>query len=200
MGRFGVPLAGFDGEWLLLPNLVTYLRGLLLPIFVVLLVHGSYGWALVTLAVLGLTDWLDGLLARRLGLESRLGLCLDPLFDRVGVIVIVISCAAVGLTSWWLVAVLAAPELVLACIVLTRPGTLRILRPTRIGKVRTALLSIGFPLLILAAPQLLGSATLTVMATTLLEIGALGHLFAGAQYGRALLGAGDRGRADGTTA
>lgn len=184
----------FGGQWLLLPNLVTYLRGLLLPVFVVLLVSDAYAWALAVLAVIGLSDWVDGFLARRLGLVSRLGQCLDPLFDRVGVIVIVVGCAAVGLVPWWLVAVLVAPELVLGCIVLVRPRTGRILQPTRIGKLRTALLLVGFPLLILAAPQALDSAVLSATAGVLLAVGALGHLVAGAQYGRALLAGDDAGR------
>ncbi len=185
----GSPWSEFSGQWLLLPNLVTYLRGLLLPVFVVLLALDAYGWALAALAVIGLSDWVDGFLARRLGLVSRLGQCLDPLFDRVGVIVIVVSCAAVGLAPWWLVAVLVAPELVLGCVVLVRPRARRVLQPTRIGKLRTALLLVGFPLLILAAPQALDSAALTATAGALLALGAVGHLVAGVQYGRALLAA-----------
>ncbi|MCI0156067.1 CDP-alcohol phosphatidyltransferase family protein [Leifsonia shinshuensis] len=186
-GTAGRLLSGFRDQWFLLPNLVTYVRGLLLPVFVVLLAVDSYGWALVTLAVIGLSDWVDGYLARRLGLVSRLGQCLDPLFDRVGVIVIVVSCAAFGLVPWWFAGVLVTPELVLGCLVLIRPQAGRILRPTRIGKLRTALLLTGFPLLILAAPPALDSPPLTVTAGVLLALGAAGHLVAGAQYGWALL-------------
>jgi cardiolipin synthase len=177
----------FDDQWLLVPNLVTYARGLLLPVFAVLLAHDAYGWALAALAIIGLSDWLDGYLARRLDQVSRLGRCLDPLLDRVAMIVIVISCTAVGLTPWWLVAVLVTPELALGCIVLVHPSGRRILQPTMIGKCRTALLFAGFPLLILAAPQALDSAALTVVAGVLLAFGSVGHLMAGVQYGRALL-------------
>ncbi|WP_426624718.1 CDP-alcohol phosphatidyltransferase family protein [Leifsonia sp. McL0607] len=184
----------FGDQWLLLPNLVTYLRGLLLPVFVVMLALDAYGWALAALAIIGLSDWVDGFLARRLGLVSRLGQCLDPLFDRVGVIVIVVSCAAVGLAPWWLVAVLVSPELVLGCLLRVRPQARRIVQPTRIGKVRTALLLVGFPLLILAAPHALDSATLTATAGSLLALGAVGHLVAGVQYGRALLAADEAGQ------
>jgi cardiolipin synthase (CMP-forming) len=195
----GSPGSGFRGQWFLLPNVVTYLRGILLPVFVVLLVADAYGWALLALAIIGLSDWVDGYLARRLGLVSRLGQCLDPLFDRVGVIVIVVSCAALGLVPWWFAAVLMTPELVLGCLVLVRPKARRILQPTRIGKLRTASLLIGFPLLILAAPHALDSAVLTAAAGVLLALGAVGHLVAGVQYGRALLGATSRGRVDATT-
>ena len=183
----GSPWAAFSGQWLLVPNLVTYVRGLLLPVFAVLLALDAYGWALAALATIGLSDWLDGYLARRLDLVSRLGQCLDPLLDRVAMIVIVISCTAVGLTPWWLVAVLVTPELALGCIVLVHPAGRRILQPTMIGKCRTALLFAGFPLLILAAPQALDSMALTVVAGVLLAFGSAGHLMAGVQYGRALL-------------
>ena len=183
----GSPWAAFSGQWLLVPNLVTYVRGLLLPVFAVLLALDAYGWALAALATIGLSDWLDGYLARRLDLVSRLGQCLDPLLDRVAMIVIVISCTAVGLTPGWLVAVLVTPELALGCIVLVHPAGRRILQPTMIGKCRTALLFAGFPLLILAAPQALDSMALTVVAGVLLAFGSAGHLMAGVQYGRALL-------------
>lgn len=179
--------AGFGEQWMLVPNLVTYARGLLLPVFAVLLAHDAYGWALAALAIIGLSDWLDGYLARRLALVSRLGQCLDPLLDRLAMTVIVISCTAVGLTPWWLVAVLVTPELALGCIVLVHPWGRRILQPTMIGKCRTALLFAGFPLLILAAPQALDSTALTVVAGVLLAFGSAGHLMAGVQYGRALL-------------
>lgn len=177
----------FDGQWLLVPNLVTYARGLLLPVFAVLLGHDAYGWALATLAIIGLSDWIDGHLARRLGQVSPLGQHLDPLLDRVAMIVIVVSCTAVGLTPWWLVAVLVMPELALASIVLVHPSHGRLLPPTMIGKCRTALLFAGFPILILAAPPALDSFALTVVAGVLLAFGSVGHLLAGVQYGRALL-------------
>lgn len=185
--RRGALFSTFRGEWLLLPNLVTYLRGVSIPVFVVFLLRGEYAMSLVALAVIGVSDWADGFLARRLTLVSNLGLCLDPLLDRLSMIVIAVSCAGVGLISWWLLIPLLAPEVVLGGIVLRRPKLSRTIQPTRMGKLRTALLFVGFPLLILSAQPVLDSSAVNAVAVTVVVLGAIGHVIAGMQYARALL-------------
>ena len=64
-------------------NQLTLLRMLLIPAFVILVVYGHLGWALVAFAVAGLTDALDGLIARRTGQKSNLGAWLDPMADKL---------------------------------------------------------------------------------------------------------------------
>jgi cardiolipin synthase (CMP-forming) len=64
-------------------NQLTLLRMLLIPAFVTLVVYNYLGSALVVFAVAGLTDALDGLLARRFGQKSRLGAWLDPMADKL---------------------------------------------------------------------------------------------------------------------
>ncbi|MGQ0613394.1 MAG: CDP-alcohol phosphatidyltransferase family protein [Planctomycetaceae bacterium] len=66
-----------------LPNAITALRLLLIPLFAFLAVADRPLDAAVTLAVIALSDWLDGLLARRLRVESALGAVLDPLADKL---------------------------------------------------------------------------------------------------------------------
>ena len=67
-----------DAIWTV-PNALSVLRLLLVPVFIwLLLVEDSAGWAIIVLVVSGLTDWLDGKLARWLGQSSKLGALLDP--------------------------------------------------------------------------------------------------------------------------
>lgn len=73
------------------PNIISLIRLALIPVFVWLVVKNEYGWAGVLLAVIGATDWIDGYLARKLGQVTELGKFLDPLADRLAVIVAVIA-------------------------------------------------------------------------------------------------------------
>ncbi|HEX8070042.1 MAG TPA: CDP-alcohol phosphatidyltransferase family protein [Pyrinomonadaceae bacterium] len=66
-----------------LPNLLTVMRMALIPVFVTLLVYQRFGWALFVFVVAGVTDGLDGLLARKFGQGSELGRILDPIADKL---------------------------------------------------------------------------------------------------------------------
>src|SRR5262249_28331141 len=64
-------------------NQLTLLRMLLIPAFVILVVCGYFGWALVVLSIAGTTDALDGLIARLSGQKTSLGAWLDPMADKL---------------------------------------------------------------------------------------------------------------------
>ena len=66
-----------------LPNLLTVVRMLLIPLFVICLYYQRFGWALALFVVAGLTDGLDGMLARRFDQKSQLGTILDPIADKL---------------------------------------------------------------------------------------------------------------------
>src|SRR5215210_4795607 len=66
-----------------LPNLLTMLRMVLIPVFVSLLFYQRFGWALGVFLTAGVTDGLDGLLARRFDQKSQLGTILDPIADKL---------------------------------------------------------------------------------------------------------------------
>ena len=68
---------------LTLANQLTILRIMLIPAFVLLVVYGYLGWALVTFLAAGTTDALDGLIARRTGQRTALGAWLDPMADKL---------------------------------------------------------------------------------------------------------------------
>ncbi len=66
-----------------LPNLLTVFRMVLIPVFVSLLFYQKFGWAMGAFMLAGVTDGLDGLLARRFNQKSHLGTILDPIADKL---------------------------------------------------------------------------------------------------------------------
>src|SRR5262249_45152941 len=64
-------------------NQLTLLRMLLIPAFVILVVYGELGWALIVFVTAGITDGLDGLIARWSGQKTSLGAWLDPMADKL---------------------------------------------------------------------------------------------------------------------
>ncbi len=68
---------------LTIPNLLTFLRMALIPVFAILLFYGQSGWALFTFFVAGASDGFDGFIARRFNQESELGTILDPIADKL---------------------------------------------------------------------------------------------------------------------
>jgi len=89
-------------SWLTIPNAVSVVRLMLIPLFMWLVAIDETGWAGVTLGVIGLTDWIDGYLARRLDQVSEVGKFLDPLADRIAVAVAVIAGLITNVLPGWL--------------------------------------------------------------------------------------------------
>lgn len=136
---------------LTVPNLLSLLRLALVPVFAVLIFTGHDGWAIVVLAVSGITDYLDGALARRWGQVSRLGQLLDPFADRLYILSTLLGLAWREVIPWWLVLVLVSRDAVLAVTipVLARYGY-GPLPVHALGKAATFNLLYAFPLLLLA--------------------------------------------------
>ena len=96
-----------------LPNAIGYVRLALLPVFLLLALSSEKGtdaWPLVIFAVIGFSDYLDGIAARVTGQYSRLGMLLDPLVDRLLVISGVVVCWYFELLPHWALALLVARE------------------------------------------------------------------------------------------
>lgn len=96
-----------------LPNALTLSRLLLAAPLGYFILHENYAWALGTGVLAGVTDALDGFLARRLGALSRLGAALDPISDKVLITVAFVSFAHSGLIPWSLALVVIARDLVI---------------------------------------------------------------------------------------
>lgn len=134
------------------PNLVSALRLLCVPIFAWILLgaHRPYAAAII-LAVLGATDWVDGYVARHFNQVSTLGKILDPTADRILVATAVVSGAVSGAVPIWLCAVVGVREVFVSGAVLAL-GALGAPRIDVIwaGKAGTLALMVAFPLFLVA--------------------------------------------------
>jgi cardiolipin synthase len=139
------------------PNALSALRLAGVPVFLwLVLVPRTATADLVAAGILGLagiSDWLDGKLARMLNQQSRLGQLLDPAADRLFIAATIIALAVRGIIPWWLFAALAARELCVgvALLVLKQRTPYSALQVSFVGKAATLCLMYGFPLLFLGA-------------------------------------------------
>lgn len=135
---------------LTVPNLLSVLRLAGVPLFLyLLLVPRADGWAIVVLGAGGLTDWLDGKLARLLGQHSRFGAQLDAATDRLYVLAALAAFGLRGIVPWALVVLLVGRDVVLAaCLPLLRARGYGPFVVTYLGKAATFLLFWAFPVLL----------------------------------------------------
>ncbi|MEO9150755.1 MAG: CDP-alcohol phosphatidyltransferase family protein [Lapillicoccus sp.] len=133
-----------------LPNVLSALRLVGVPIFLWLLFSGQDVWALVVLALSGLSDYLDGKIARRFNLVSRVGELLDPLADRLYILTTLIGLAWRGVLPIWLVVVLLARDAFMAVLILALKRVGQTGLPVHfVGKAATFNLLYAFPFLLL---------------------------------------------------
>ncbi|QOC91831.1 CDP-alcohol phosphatidyltransferase family protein [Micromonospora craniellae] len=192
------PAQRSDGRILTLPNLISFVRLLGVPVFLYLfLVARADVAAIVVLAVGGTSDWMDGWIARRLRQVSRLGELLDPLADRLYILATLVAFTVREVVPWQFTAALLARELLLA-------GSLLVLRrhgygppPVHyVGKTATFLLLTAFPTLLLATTVPVASAVAGAVGWALAWWGLVLYWVAGALYviqARALVRAVGRG-------
>jgi len=124
-----------------LPNGLTFLRLILTPVIVVLLIEGAYFWALLVFLLGGVTDGLDGFLARSLREPTEFGRILDPVADKIFLGASFITLAFLGRMPLWLVGIAVARDLVLvigSCILYRTSGHLGY-PPSVVGKLSTLL-------------------------------------------------------------
>jgi cardiolipin synthase len=137
---------------LTVPNALTGLRALGIPLFIYLaLVQRADGWAILTLAIGGATDYFDGKLARAWGQESRFGELADPAIDRFYIVATLIVLYIRDAIPLWVILLLLARDLVLGLVTigLVRKA-LPPLKVTYLGKAATFNLLYAFPFLLLA--------------------------------------------------
>lgn len=124
-----------------IPNLITALRLLLVPPVAWLIHSGDYAWALILFITAGLSDGLDGFLARRYGWRTRLGGYLDPLADKALMVTTFVMLASKGHIPWWLAGLVVLRDVVIIGGALAYHFVTRSLhmRPTVISKFNTVL-------------------------------------------------------------
>jgi cardiolipin synthase (CMP-forming) len=133
------------------PNLLSMGRLAGVPVFLWLVLGPEAdGWALALLMLSGITDWLDGYLARRLNQTSQLGQILDPVADRLYILAVVIGLAMRDIIPWWVAVILPLRDVFLWGLVpFLRTRGYSALPVHYLGKTATAALLYAFPLLFL---------------------------------------------------
>ena len=164
------------------PNLITVFRFLLVPLFVWQTLTMHYGWATLTLAILGSSDWIDGYAARRLDQISTVGKWLDPVADRVALIVIATTFVATKIAPAWLVFSIVIPDAILIANALVLFRGSPNLPVSNLGKIRTALLLVGTPLLLLGNTGWGRGTILGDISTWTLALACVLHVMAAVQY------------------
>ena len=127
-------------------NQLTITRIILIPAFVILLIYGYRGWALVTFFTAGLTDLLDGLIARMTGQKTTLGTWLDPMADKLLLVTmfVMLTLPDIGsanrLPLWFTVLVISRDVAIVATVAVFNLAVgPRTFRPSIYGKIATAL-------------------------------------------------------------
>src|SRR5712671_6245848 len=138
------------------PNQITLLRLGFLPIFLILISYEHYRWALAVLVVAGLSDGIDGLLARKLNQRSSLGAYLDPIADKLLLSSSFVILAMEKKIAWWLTIMVLSRDillLIVAAVIILISGY-RPFPPSLLGKATTffqivlvfaAVLAAGYP-------------------------------------------------------
>lgn len=144
-----------------IPNLLTFLRIGLIPIFAILLVYHREGWALVVFTIAGVSDGIDGFVARRFKQESELGTIIDPIADKL-----LMTTAFVMLTLSSVVGTprhLPVPFWVTACVIgrdiaiIAVAGAINVMtgfrgfKPSWLGKASTFVQVVGVIAILVAA-------------------------------------------------
>jgi cardiolipin synthase len=174
-----------------LPNLISLLRLLSAPLVGWLLYGGRFRTALFVLLIAGVTDWLDGYAARKLRMTNRIGIVLDPLADKVLLVVVFVCLGLLGLIPFWLFVMVVVRDLV----IVTGALLLRLLRnrrefiPSLMGKISTffqlvlaflAVVHAAFPYRIIEAMQIMG----VILTATFTMLSGLDYVRQGIQMAR----------------
>ena len=179
-------------DWLTVPNLITVARLLLIVPVAVIIARGEDSQrtlALALLTVFGLTDWVDGAVARRFGQVSELGEVLDPIVDRVGVGVIAAAMVLGGHLEVWVVLLIIVVDVTVGtAFLIVRPAHHPEVTP--IGKARTALLMVGF--ILTGVGMVTGAHAVAAAGRAVCAVGAVAHTAAGVGYVRAIVRSGRR--------
>ena len=176
-------------QYLTIPNGLTALRGLGVPLFIWLALdlHAD-GWAILVLAIGGVTDYLDGKLARMWNQTSRFGELADPAIDRIYILATLIVLYMREALPLWSILLLLGRDLILGLvtIALTRKG-LPPLKVTYIGKAATFNLLYAFPLMLLALDSSWVGTTAFIFGWAFAIWGIALYLFTGVSYFRSAM-------------
>jgi cardiolipin synthase len=153
---------------------MTLTRVLLIPLFVIFIINKLFGWALITFAVAGITDGIDGMIARITHKRTELGAYLDPIADKLLLIAAFVTLAIIEILPSWLAVIVVTRDVIillgfLVFILLDyRPK----IKPSLVSKV-TTFFQISTILLVLMAgyaPVFKQLSSIAIYGTTLFTI------------------------------
>ena len=180
---------------LTIPNLITLFRIILTPLFIIFLIQGNYGKALLVFILSGVSDLADGLIARTWEQKSRLGSYLDPLADKILMAASFVTLSIYHQIPSWLTVLVLSRDVALALGVLVfRLADIPLaVRPYLAGKwaMTFQLLTVGFALLnkIVTLPPLLLPALFWITGA-LTSISAMQYFYSGIKQMNAFQGNG----------
>jgi cardiolipin synthase len=122
-----------------IPNILTIIRILLTPLFVIMLLRGLYAMALLVFAVAGISDGLDGFIARYFNQRTPLGAWLDPIADKLLLVSAYVGLAIFGVIPAWIAVVVIARDVIITMgiVVLTLTEKKYEVRPSIVSKCTT---------------------------------------------------------------
>ena len=138
-------------ELLYTPNLLTLLRLIFIPLAVIAVLENHYIWALVIFLVAGISDGLDGLLARLLHQKTVLGQYLDPIADKLLLSTMFLVLSIAHRVPWSVTVLVFARDIIIVIIsaLLYATGQIRAVRPSWLGKANTLAQIVTIPLVLL---------------------------------------------------
>jgi len=124
-----------------IPNFLSLTRIILVPIFVIFLIQDEYYNALIIFVIAGLTDVLDGTMARLLNAQTKLGSYLDPIADKLLLATSFVTLAILGIIPSWLTVIVMSRDFIilLGIAILSLMSVTFEIKPALIGKATTAL-------------------------------------------------------------
>lgn len=172
-----------SGRVLTVPNILSFIRLAMVPVFLVLIINGQDGFALLVLVISSITDFLDGQIARRFRQISRLGQLLDPAADRLFIFAALIGLAVRGVIPWWLFVVIVGRDAMLLILGIVGAnfgyGPLPV---HHLGKVATLCLFYALPILMVGQAFPVTAAVATPIGWAFALWGAFLYWWAGVIY------------------
>jgi cardiolipin synthase (CMP-forming) len=160
-----------------LPNLITMARIALVPVLILLLKEQAYAAGLLVFVIAGVSDALDGYLAKRLKVQSRLGAILDPVADKLLLVTTYVMLTLLGHIPFWLVLVVVFRDLLIVggyMLYTSHAGPVK-MRPSILSKLNT-FMQLALATVVLAQqaagldwPQMVDVLVIAVLITTVVS-------------------------------
>lgn len=157
-----------------LPNILTLTRVLLIPVFVIFIINKSFMYALITFTIAGVTDGIDGLLARITRQRTELGAFLDPIADKLLLISVYITLGIIEMLPSWLTVIVISRDVIISLgfLVMMLTGYRPQIHPSFISKMTTTFQILTILLVLLKGYFPIPSTltTIAIYGTTILTI------------------------------